>query len=80
MSDDKPRRTIPPGTYTLADLQRMREEMEMSWRLYEVAREHRMRELIGDDVYDFMTGKLNDPFTITFDPHGLDGIEGGSTP
>ena len=42
--------------YTLADLQRMREEMEMSRRLYMVAREHRLRQLLGDDVYDLMRG------------------------
>ncbi|MGW5519240.1 hypothetical protein [Nocardia africana] len=66
--------------YTLADLQRMREEMEMSRRLYEVAREHRLRKLIGDDVYDFMTGQPDDQFRITFDPHGLDNIGGEPTP
>lgn len=42
--------------YTLADLQRIREEMEMSRRLYQVAHEHRMRQLLGDDVYDFVRG------------------------
>lgn len=41
--------------YTLADLQRMREEMEISARLARAAREHRMRQLLGDDVYDFVT-------------------------
>ena len=66
--------------YTLADLQRMREEMEMSRRLYQVAREHRLRKLMGDEVYDFMAGKLDDPFTITFDPHGLEDIAGESKP
>lgn len=42
--------------YTLADLQRIREEMEMSRRLYLIGREHKMRQLLGDDVYDFVQG------------------------
>lgn len=38
--------------YTLSDIQRMREEMEMGWRLAQVAREHQVRQLVGDDVFD----------------------------
>ncbi|MFI7191453.1 hypothetical protein ACIBQ0_17100 [Nocardia nova] len=42
--------------YTLADIQRMREEFEISSRLEQVAHEHRMQQLLGDDVYGFMRG------------------------
>ncbi|WP_227979954.1 hypothetical protein [Nocardia spumae] len=43
--------------YTVADLQRMREEMEISARLHMVEQEHKMRQLLGDDVYRFMRGE-----------------------
>lgn len=43
--------------WTLADVQRFKEEIEMRRRLDAVAREHRMRKLLGDDVYDFMMGE-----------------------
>jgi hypothetical protein len=42
--------------WTLSDVQRFREESEMSRRLYQVAREHKMRKLLGNDVYDFVHG------------------------
>ncbi|MGY4098064.1 hypothetical protein ACW2Q0_00630 [Nocardia sp. R16R-3T] len=42
--------------YTLAQIQQLREELEISRRLYMVEREYRMRQLIGDDVYDFVRG------------------------
>ncbi|WP_433568132.1 hypothetical protein ACQP1O_43030 (plasmid) [Nocardia sp. CA-151230] len=42
--------------WTLSDLQRAREEWQVAARLERVAREHRMRQLLGDDVYEFMTG------------------------
>lgn len=40
--------------YTLSDIQRMREEWDIAARLARVEREHRIRQLIGDDVYDFV--------------------------
>jgi archaeosine-15-forming tRNA-guanine transglycosylase len=40
--------------YSLSDLQRMKEELEIGRRLQTIAREHRMREVLGDDVYDFV--------------------------
>lgn len=46
------------SAYTLSQLQRLREEMEMSFRLHQVAHEHNMRRLLGDDVYDFVRGGL----------------------
>lgn len=49
------------GGYTLADLQRVREEFDIGYRLYRIEREHKMRQLLGDDVYDFMTGKDGTP-------------------
>ena len=43
--------------WPLSDLQRLREEMEIRRCLKAVAREHKMRQLLGDDVYDFMQGR-----------------------
>ncbi|WP_454199556.1 hypothetical protein [Nocardia sp. Marseille-Q1738] len=40
--------------WTLSRLQRVREEMEIDGRLRAVEREHKMRNLLGDDVYDFV--------------------------
>lgn len=40
--------------YSLSDLQRIREEMEMFFRLHQVEREHRFRQIVGDDVADFI--------------------------
>ena len=46
--------------WTWSDVERLREEWQMSARLAAVAREHRMRQLLGDDVYDFMMGTAVD--------------------
>lgn len=40
--------------YTLADLQRMRGEMDMQWRFHQVEEENRLRKELGDTVYEFM--------------------------
>jgi hypothetical protein len=42
--------------WSLSDIQRLREEIDMQARFYAVEREVEERRVLGDDVYDFMTG------------------------
>lgn len=41
---------------TLSEIQQLREEWQIAERLDRIAHEHKMRQLLGDDVYDFMRG------------------------
>ncbi|HEY9417788.1 MAG TPA: hypothetical protein VIQ30_23765 [Pseudonocardia sp.] len=52
--------------WSLSDLQRLREEIEIRRRLDAIEHERKMRQLLGDDVYEFMQGP--NPFRVTFDP------------
>jgi hypothetical protein len=40
--------------WTLPELQRLREHMDMQARFHAVEREERLRRIIGDDVFDFI--------------------------
>ncbi|WP_043737726.1 hypothetical protein [Nocardia asiatica] len=40
--------------WTLSRIQQFREEVEIDSRLRAVEREHKMRKLLGDDVYGFV--------------------------
>ncbi|MEV6432595.1 hypothetical protein [Nocardia sp. NPDC051463] len=42
--------------WTLSQIQGLREHIDIQARFYRIEHEHRMRQIIGDDVYEFMFG------------------------
>lgn len=56
--------------YTLADLERMREELREAWAKTIRDRELRLMEQLGPDVYFFVAGA----------PPNADGIDAGGSP